>query len=121
MDTKRVSGDMALNYTYLGSTPNSCLKFLELLHNLSRLKRSVCSQAVFATQPIAQHPGWNQANGWKQAYNHLRVVIQPSVILNVLEPWLNLFPIPRLSAGLECLVVLMNRFPSSLPHSDNSP
>lgn len=29
---------------------------------------------------LAQHPGWNQANGWKQALNNLRVVIQPSVM-----------------------------------------
>ena len=67
------------------------------------------------TLKLAQHPGWNQANGWKQALNNLRLVIQPSVILNLLKPWLNLFPIPRLSAGLECLVALMNRFPGSLP------
>lgn len=63
---------------------------------------------------LAQHPGWNQANGWKQVLNNLRLVIQPSVILNLLEPWLNLFPIPRLSAGLECLVALTNRFSSDL-------
>lgn len=78
-------------------------------------------QAQVITLKLAQHPGWNQANGWKQALNNLRVVIQPSVILNLLEPWLNLFPIPRLSAGLECLVALMNRFPGSLPHPDSPP
>jgi len=63
---------------------------------------------------LVQHPDWNQAS-WKQVLNNLRLVIQPSVILNLLQPWLNLFPIPRLSAGLECLIALMNRFPSSLP------
>lgn len=67
---------------------------------------------------LAQHPVWNQAIGWKQALNNLRLVIQPSVILNLLEPWLNLFPIPRLSAGLACLVALMNRFSGSLPCHD---
>jgi len=45
------------------------------------------------------HPDWNQASSWKQVLNNLRLVIQPSVILNLLQPWLNLFPIPRLSAG----------------------
>lgn len=64
---------------------------------------------------LTQHPAWNQANGWKQALNNLRLVMQPSVVLNLLQPWLNLFAIPRLSAGLECLVALMNRFPGSLP------
>ena len=64
---------------------------------------------------LAQHSGWNQSKGWKSALNNLRSVIEPSIILNVLEPWLNLFPIPRLTAVLECLVALMNRFPGSLP------
>lgn len=64
---------------------------------------------------LALHPGWNPAGGWKQALNNLRLVIQPWVILNLLQPWLNLFPIPRLSAGLACLIALMNRFPGSLP------
>jgi len=57
---------------------------------------------------LVQHP--DQASSWKQVLNNLRLVIQPSVILNLLQPWLNLFPIPRLSAGLECLIALMNRF-----------
>jgi len=76
------------------------------------IQRDAQPQAVLK---LAQYPGWNQANGWKQVLNNLRLVIQPSVILNLLQPWLNLFPIPRLSAGLECLVALMNRFPSRLP------
>lgn len=76
------------------------------------------AQVQAITLKLAQHPDWNQANGWKQALNNLRLVIQPSVIMNLLEPWLNLFPIPRLSAGLECLVALMNRFSSSLPCPD---
>ncbi len=29
---------------------------------------------------LAQHPNWNQANGWKQALNNLRLVIQPGVM-----------------------------------------
>jgi len=64
---------------------------------------------------LTLHPNWNPAGGWKQTLNNLRLVIQPSVILNLLQPWLNLFPIPRLSAGLACLIALMNRFPGSLP------
>jgi len=73
------------------------------------------AQAPVILLKLAQHPGWKQANGWKQALNNLRLVMEPSVILHVLEPWLKLFPIPRLSAGLACLVALMNRFPGSLP------
>lgn len=64
---------------------------------------------------FAHHPDWNQAGGWKQTLNNLRLIIQPYVSSNLLQPWLNLFPIPRLSAGLECLIALMNCFPGSLP------
>jgi len=94
-----------------------------LLVSLHKLVASTATAT--STQPAAQpqaialklvqHPDWNQASSWKQVLNNLRLVIQPSVILNLLQPWLNLFPIPRLSAGLECLIALMNRFPSSLP------
>ena len=67
---------------------------------------------------LAQHPDWHPAIGWKQAQFAL---LQPWVILNLLQPWLNLFPIPRLSAGLECLIALMNRFSGSLPcHAPHS-
>jgi len=48
---------------------------------------------------LVQHPDWNQASSWKQVLNNLRLVIQPSVILNLLQPWLNLFPIPRHQQG----------------------
>lgn len=68
------------------------------------------AQAQVITLHLTQHPGWKQANRWKQTLNNLRLVIELSAILNLLEPWLNLFPIPRLAAGLECLVALMNRF-----------
>lgn len=67
---------------------------------------------------LAQHRDWNQASGWKQALNNLRWVIEPSVMMNLLEAWLNLFPIPRLSAGLACLVALMNRFSGNLSCHD---
>jgi len=82
-----------------------------------RVQRDAQVQAIVLK--LANHPGWKQANGWKQALNNLRLVIQPSVILNLLKPWLALFPIPRLSAGLECLVALTNRFPGSLPFPDS--
>jgi len=53
------------------------------------IQRDAQPQAIVLK--LAQYPGWNQANGWKQVLNNLRLVIQPSVILNLLQPWLNLF------------------------------
>ncbi|HEY9654609.1 MAG TPA: IS701 family transposase, partial [Crinalium sp.] len=80
------------------------------------LQRDAQVQAI--ALKLTEHPSWNQANGWKPVLNNLRLVIEPSVILNLLQPWLNLFPIPRLSAGLECLVALMNRFSGRLLYHD---
>jgi len=94
-------------YLWSVSTQTHCISLNHNLRSNAMLNpKQSCSNS--------QYPGWNQA-GWKQVLNNLRLVIQPSVILNLLQPWLNLFPIPRLSAGLECLVALMNRFPSRLP------
>jgi len=76
------------------------------------IQRDAQPQAIVLKLTIS---GLESGKRVKQVLNNLRLVIQPSVILNLLQPWLNLFPIPRLSAGLECLVALMNRFPSRLP------
>jgi len=60
-----------------------------------------------------------QTGSWKQVLNNLRLVIQPSVILNLLQPWLNLFP--RLSAGLECLIALaLSSLPCHEPYPDST-
>jgi len=99
---------------------DECISAGQFAHKLvASTATATSTQPAAQPQAIAlklvQHPDWNQASSWKQVLNNLRLVIQPSVILNLLQPWLNLFPIPRLSAGLECLIALMNRFPSSLP------
>jgi len=65
--------------------------------------RAPSAIALKLTHPL------NRANSWKQVLNNLRLVIQPSVIFNLLQPWLELFPF-RDYQLLECLVALMNRF-----------
>jgi len=74
-----------------------------LLHQQLQPSTQPAAQPQAIALKLVQHPDWNQASSWKQVLNNLRLVIQPSVILNLLQPWLNLFPIPR-SAGLECLI-----------------
>jgi len=74
-----------------------------------RLHELVASPQVTTAHPAMRAPSAialklrsirvESANSWKQVLNNLRLVIQPSVILNLLQPWLELFPIPRLSAG----------------------
>jgi len=96
---------------------DECISAGQFAHKLVASTATATLNTTCCSTPSAlklvQHPDWNQASSWKQVLNNLRLVIQPS-ILNLLQPWLNLFPIPRLSAGLECLIALMNRFPSSL-------
>jgi len=48
--------------------------------------------------------------GWKHLLNNLRLVIQPWVMFNLLQPWLKVFPIPQLSMGFVRLIALMNHF-----------
>jgi len=85
---------------------DECISAGQFAHLLHQPQLQPSTQPAAQPQAIAlklvQHPDWNQASSWKQVLNNLRL-IQP-VILNLLQPWLNLFPIPRLSAGLECLI-----------------
>lgn len=45
----------------------------------------------------------------------LRLVLQPWVMFNLLQPWLKVFPIPQLSMGFARLIALMNHFQGALP------
>ena len=57
-----------------------------------------------------QHRDWNEARGWKNWLNNLRLVLQPWVSFNRLKPWLDIFPNPRLAKGFEVLTERMNQF-----------
>jgi len=64
-----------------------------LLVSLHKLVASTATATLNTTaQPqaialkLVQHPDWNQASSWKQVLNNLRLVIQPSVILNFFNP-----------------------------------
>ena len=57
-----------------------------------------------------QHSAWNAGNGWKNWLNNLRLILLPWVSLNLLKPWLKVFPIPPLEQGFQMLIRLMNQF-----------
>ncbi|NJK30339.1 MAG: hypothetical protein HC940_09425, partial [Acaryochloris sp. SU_5_25] len=59
---------------------------------------------------FAEHPQWNQGNGWKNWLNNLCLILLPCVTANLLKPWLNIFPIPPLEQGFKMLIQLMNQF-----------
>jgi len=67
---------------------DECISAGQFAHKLVASTATATSTTP-AAQPQAialklVHPDWNQASSWKQVLNNLRLVIQPSVILNLL-------------------------------------
>ena len=65
---------------------------------------------------------WEEAQGWKSWLNNLRLILLPWVSANLLQPWLDVFPVPELEKGFQILTRLMNQFrgaafPNSLSFS----
>ena len=56
------------------------------------------------------HESWDESKGWNFLLNNLRLILQPFVFLNLIKPWLKVFPIPQLSLGLTRLMSIMNQF-----------
>ena len=56
------------------------------------------------------HPQWNHQTGWKNVLNNIRLIIQPSLVLWLIFPWLEIFPNSSLLLGFHSLISLMNQF-----------
>jgi SRSO17 transposase len=59
---------------------------------------------------LKQHDWWDKNKGWKNLLNNLRLILQPSVSLNLIMPWLKVFPSPQLYWGFSRLIAFMNEF-----------
>ena len=59
------------------------------------------------------HPQWNHQIGWKNVLNNFRLIIQPSLLLWLIFPWLEIFPNSSLLLGFHRLIDSMNQFQSS--------
>jgi SRSO17 transposase len=77
--------------------------------------QAVDSRVAKRRQQFATHRYWDLGQGWKSWLNKLRLVLQPLVFFNLLQPWLDVFSIPSLLAGFTCLLELMNEFPGAIP------
>lgn len=66
---------------------------------------------------FARHQCWDSGLGWKNLLNNLRLVIQPFVFFNLIKPWLEVFPIPRLSLGFPQLIAVMNQLRGAIPRA----
>lgn len=56
------------------------------------------------------HSQWNYQNGWKNILNNLRLVIQPTLLLCLLSPWLDIFPNSSLCLGFHDLINAIDQF-----------
>lgn len=68
-------------------------------------------------ETFSQHRYWQTGKGWKHLLNNLRLVIQPLILFNQIQPWLEVFPIPRLSVGFPQLIVMMNQLHGVIPRA----
>ncbi len=56
------------------------------------------------------HQQWNCDNGWKNTLNNLRLILQPTLLLWLILPWLDIFPNSKLLLGLNHLINSINQF-----------
>ena len=71
--------------------------------------------------PFSQHPWWEIGHTWKSSLNNLRLIIQPLIFFNLLQPWLSVFPNQYIQLGLSELINIMNRFRASPFCQNRSP
>ena len=50
------------------------------------------SEIQNATADLSIHQQWNHEMGWKNVLNNLRLIIQPTILLWLISPWLDIFP-----------------------------
>lgn len=81
--------------------------FLSL--NTSNITNSEASQNKI---DFSSHPQWNHQSGWKNVLNNFRLIIQPSILLWSVFPWLEIFPDSDLLLGFHRLIHIMNQFQS---------
>ena len=61
---------------------------------------------------FTSHPEWNHKTGWNNVLNNFRLIIQPSILLCLILPWLEIFPNSSLLLGFHRLIITMNQFSS---------
>lgn len=54
------------------------------------------------------HQQWNHENGWKNALNNLRLIVQPFFLFWLIYPWLDIVPNSNLLLGFNHLISAMN-------------
>jgi len=78
--------------------------------NLNRTQTNHTTSTSTSTIPFEKHPYWEAGITWKSALNNLRLLIQPFIFWCLLQPWLQVFPIPGLQRGFFKLMACTNDF-----------
>ena len=76
------------------------------LQDSEKTKKEISNSKIDASI----HPQWNLQNGWKNVLNNLRLVIQPTLLLWLISPWLDIFPNSSLWLGFHELINALNQF-----------
>lgn len=76
--------------------------------NSNNLPKSEISNTHFDG---TSHPQWSEQAGWKNVLNNVRLLVQPSLILWLIFPWLEIFLNSHLLLGLYNLIASINQFP----------
>lgn len=79
-----------------------------------------CRPTQSEIQPLpvdfSSHQQRNPHWGWKNVLNNLRLIIQPTLALSLIFPWLDVFPNPYLLLGFYDLIYPMNQFQPYFPN-----
>lgn len=64
---------------------------------------------------FSQHKWWDFQKGWKSTLNNLRLIVQPYIFFNLINPWLAVFDIQCLRVGFRFLIDILNEFRGYMP------
>ena len=78
--------------------------FLSLSHKNTTENKVVNNSADFSI-----HQQWNHEGGWKNTLNNIRLIIQPTLLLWIIYPWLDIFPSANLLLGFNHLIAAINQ------------
>ena len=57
----------------------------------------------------SRHQQWDCGRGWKSKLNNIRLILQPTLVLWLIVPWLEIFPNSKLLLGLNHLISSINQ------------
>jgi SRSO17 transposase len=56
------------------------------------------------------HQQWDSCSGWKNTLNNLRLILQPTLVMWLIFPWIEVFPNSKLLLGFNHLISLINQY-----------